>query len=145
MSNHSDTHRVDILCQLIAAGRTAARQLASALKSHQVREGEFRLLWLLRCVWQTSNLPDSPSQTELAAQLGQSTAQVSATVEQLRAQGVIAPIHSAGDRRCQAWELTPAGSALVEKIAKQVESQVDELNLPGGTAWLLPLFSQEAA
>lgn len=145
MLNRSDTHRVDTLCQLIAAGRTAARQLASALQSRQVSEGEFRLLWLLRQIRQTSCSSDSASQAELAAQLGQSTAQVSGSVEQLRAQGVIALIPSAGDRRRQSWELTAAGSTLVEEIAKHVESQIDDFNLPGENTWLLPPHSQEAA
>ena len=86
-------------------------------------EGEFRLLWLLRDNLETNSPRETLSQKDMAAQLGFSTAQISAVVEQLRGQGLIVVVPTPGDRRRQGWQLSSSGASLVEALAQLVGSQ----------------------
>jgi len=108
--------RLEAMCRSIAAGRTLARQLAVALRDYQLSEAEFRLLWLLSEVTERGT-----EQNVLAKRLGLSPAQVSATVEKLRGQQVIALVVDPADRRRKLWQLTPSGSKRLQPILAALE------------------------
>jgi len=115
----NDLWRLDSVCRLIATGRGLARRLTAALREYRMSETEFRLLWLLR-----SKLADSDrasvEQSALATQLGSSPAQISAIVERLRSQKIIASDTDANDRRRRLWQLTPSGREQFEEIIAAV-------------------------
>jgi DNA-binding MarR family transcriptional regulator len=71
-------------------------------------EAEFQLLWRLRTA-----ADDGIDQTALAKSLAFSAAQISASVERLRARGWIVSQSANGDRRRHQWQLSAAGLALV--------------------------------
>jgi len=111
------TQQIDATCQLIAAGRIAASQLAVLAKSSGLSEAEFRLLWLLHAV--CSQHPTDLSsplldQKTMGEKLGLSAAQVSAVVERLRQATLIEGQPSHADRRRNVWQLTTLGTTLLE-------------------------------
>lgn len=71
--------------------------------------------------------PAGFSQSQLAATLGISAAQVSGLVERLRRSGLLASRRAEADRRRQHWCLTPTGRARLEAIL---------LDLAGWAGWL---------
>lgn len=116
----SDKHlHLDKTCRRIADGRRLARLLASEVREYAMSEAEFRLLWLLRETAQASL-----EQSELVKGLGISSAQVSALVEKLRAQQIIAPDTDEKDRRRKLWQLTASGREWFESVIETVELHV---------------------
>jgi len=111
--NHSS---LDTLCRRIADGRRLARRLALALREHELGEAEFRLLWLLLKTERASL-----EQSLLVEELGLSPAQVSALVERLRSQKMIAPVVASKDRRRKLWQLTASGRKNFAAIIATVE------------------------
>jgi len=114
MSFPDDNQRLDAICRQIAVGRNLARQLATAVREYELSETEFRLLWML------CELSTSIEQSMLATILGTSPAQVSAIVEKLRTQKMIASITDSNDRRRQLWRLTSSGKQRFESIIAAV-------------------------
>jgi len=113
----SDKHLpLDKICRRIADGRRLARQLALVVREHALSEAEFRLLWLLRETAQASL-----EQSELVQGLGISSAQVSALVEKLRVQQILALSTDEKDRRRKLWQLTASGREHFESVIQTVE------------------------
>jgi DNA-binding MarR family transcriptional regulator len=102
---------VDQTCLSAIGGRRAARALAYWAKRFGLGEAEFQLLWRLR-----SAPADGFDQTALATTLAFSPAQISASVERLRAQGWICSNGSIADRRRRHWKLSEAGLELIDQM-----------------------------
>lgn len=138
-------HWVDLLRTAIRCGRAAQRALASQL-DEQLNSSAANMLWACRDLAQ-----DAPSQLELAAYVGLSPAQVSATVETLRCEGLLESQRSPTDRRRQVWRLTAAGASAVaeldERLAAWSEGLLDAFgaerttNLSAGFAELAALVN----
>ena len=116
----------DELCLRIASGRAASRLLSSWVSQFDLKEPEFRLLWLLR---EESTRLD---QSQVAELMASSHAQVSALVERLRGGGYLSGSSAPGDRRRSLWSITPTGRALLQKI---------ELHASGEMRCATPPFS----
>jgi DNA-binding MarR family transcriptional regulator len=74
-------------------------------------EAEFHLLWRLR-----DASHDGLDQTTIAEELAFSAAQVSATVERLRARELIFQQPAPGDRRRHLWRLSAGGGELIAQM-----------------------------
>ena len=107
--------QLDAACRHVTRGKEAARELGALVANFDLREAEFRLLWSLLTV---RTLQD---QTEIAAAIGCSPAQVSSLVEHLRKKRLILAIPSPEDRRRQQWQLTPAGCRMLERVIASVD------------------------
>jgi DNA-binding MarR family transcriptional regulator len=102
---------VDCTCSIAIGGRRAARVVSEWAKRFGLTEAEFQLLWRLR------SAPESGlDQTSLAGSLAFSPAQISASVERLRAGGHICATGSAADRRRHLWRLSAAGRELLDQL-----------------------------
>lgn len=99
-------------CTAAADGRRAARALGQWCERFALTEPEFQVLWCLRDV-ANDGASGGFDQTTLARRLAYSTAQVSATVEKLRARGWIAQQSAGGDRRRNWWHLSVEGKSIV--------------------------------
>lgn len=99
-------------CIAAADGRRAARALGQWCERFALTEPEFQVLWCLREVTR-DGANSGFDQTTLARRLAYSTAQVSATVEKLRARGWIAQQSACGDRRRNWWHLSTEGRDIV--------------------------------
>lgn len=115
MSLFDNPLHFDAICRRIADGRRLARLLAAALFDYSLSEAGFRLLWLLRETGQSSL-----EQSTLVERLGISPAQVSALVEKLRSQQIIALVADGNDRRRKHWQLTASGREFLESVCKSV-------------------------
>jgi len=116
---------VDRACHVAADGRRVARALAHWCRRFELTEPEFQVLWCLAD--QSSGGSD---QTTLARRLAYSPAQVSSTVERMRARGWIAQHSADGDRRRNLWHLSAAGRNLVaETLHAAAELQTELLKL----------------
>jgi DNA-binding MarR family transcriptional regulator len=91
-------------CQMVVAGRRAARALADWARRFELSESEFLVLW---CVADAA--AEGVDQITIAQLLALSPAQVSATVERLRVVGYIVQQAVPGDRRRHLWRLSEAG------------------------------------
>jgi DNA-binding MarR family transcriptional regulator len=100
-------------CSVAADGRRAARALGHWCERFQLSEPEFQVLWCLR-----DRVGGGFDQTTLARRLAYSTAQVSATVEKLRARGWIMQQAANGDRRRNLWHLSTAGSGMIVEMLR---------------------------
>jgi DNA-binding MarR family transcriptional regulator len=100
-------------CSVAAEGRRAARALGQWCAPFQLSEPEFQVLWCLR-----DEAGGGFDQTTLAKRLAYSTAQVSATVEKLRARGWITQQAANGDRRRNLWHLSAAGSGVIVEMLR---------------------------
>jgi DNA-binding MarR family transcriptional regulator len=100
-------------CSTAAEGRRASRALAAWCEQFAVSEPEFQVLWRLRI-----DSGGGFDQTMLAKLLAYSPAQVSATVERLRAKGWITQETAEGDRRRNLWHLSAAGSDTVASMLR---------------------------
>jgi DNA-binding MarR family transcriptional regulator len=109
-SNHDQAASVDRACAAAADGRRAARALAKWCESFQLSEPEFQALWLL------GSGSYGVDQSTLARLLVYSPAQISATVERLRARGWISLLSAENDRRRNLWQLTSTGSDVIEDV-----------------------------
>jgi DNA-binding MarR family transcriptional regulator len=105
------TAHVDRTCAAAMSGRRAARQIAEWAKRFGLTEAELQILWQLR------SAPNGGlDQTALANSLAFSPAQISASVERLRAEDRICPIGTVADRRRHHWRLSAAGSELINHV-----------------------------
>jgi DNA-binding MarR family transcriptional regulator len=102
---------VDRTCRTAIGGRRAARALAEWARRFGLTEAELQLLWRLRSAPQ-----EGLDQTALAAALAFSPAQISASVERLRAQAWICARGAVGDRRRHHWQLSTRGRELIDKM-----------------------------
>ena len=131
MEATSIAQQIEQACHLVTQGRCAMRALAELVSQFPVKESEFRLLWALR------RAGSALDQTQLSEQLGCSTAQVSALVEQLHNQGLIRRECAPNDRRRSLCTLSEQGQQLLEKIEALAAGQFPickHLNRPGGLA-----------
>jgi DNA-binding MarR family transcriptional regulator len=118
--------QVDHACTVAIGGRRAARTIAEWSKRLGLTEAEFQILWRLRLA------PNAGfDQTSLANALAFSPAQISASIERLRANGRICPTGTIADRRRHHWQLSATGCELLEQMlvaAKLLQCK------PGGEA-----------
>ena len=109
------------VCHTAADGRRAARALAQWCARFGLSEPEFQVLWCLR-----DGAASDLDQTTLVKRLAFSPAQVSSTVERLRARGWIAQRVPSADRRRNLWYLSAAGSGVLgEMLQAAQELRVD--------------------
>jgi DNA-binding MarR family transcriptional regulator len=112
-------------CHVAADGRRAARALAQWCRRFAITEPEFQVLWCLR-----DEAGGGFDQTMLARRLAYSPAQVSSTVERLRARGWIIQQAVDGDRRRNLWHLSATGQSLIaETLHAAAELQSELLKL----------------
>jgi DNA-binding MarR family transcriptional regulator len=104
-------HKVERTCCAAVEGRRAARLLAQWARPFDLTEPEFQVLWFLRAA-SVAGL----DQKTLASALAFSAAQISASVERLRARGWILQIYSQGDRRRHLWRLSDGGQKLLDSV-----------------------------
>ncbi|MCI0334635.1 MAG: MarR family winged helix-turn-helix transcriptional regulator [Planctomycetes bacterium] len=102
---------VDQTCSAASTGRRAARALAEWSKRFRLTEAEFQLLWRLRAA-----PGEGIDQTTLANALAFSPAQISASVERLRAKGWVSASSATGDRRRHHWQLSATGRELLNNM-----------------------------
>jgi DNA-binding MarR family transcriptional regulator len=108
---------VDRTCTIAIRGRSAARLVAEWAKQSGLTEAELQLLWRLR-----SAPAEGFDQTALASALEFSPAQISASVERLRARGHICPSEAARDRRRRRWHLSVTGRDVLETVLHAARS-----------------------
>ena len=96
--------RIGFTCRTAVGGRGAVRALAEWARRFNLSEPEFQILWCLR-----SPALEGLDQSTLARRLAYSPAQVSATVERLRAAGWIVQRQAQRDRRRHLWQLSETG------------------------------------
>ncbi len=94
-------------CEIVV-GRRAARVWADWSRRLGLNETDLQLLWGLERA-----APERLDQSTLATRLAISPAQVSVTVERLRASGWIGQSHSVADRRRNLWQLTAEGRQVI--------------------------------
>jgi DNA-binding MarR family transcriptional regulator len=126
---HDAAGEISHACYVASNGRRAARALGQWCRRFELAEPEFQVLWQLQ-VEATSGF----DQTTMARRLAYSPAQVSATVERLRAQGWIVQQATEGDRRRNRWHLTETGGRLVAEMLSAVTELRSELLKVGGNA-----------
>lgn len=117
-------------CQTGIAGRLAERALSAWVRDRGVTEAEFRVLWSLYHGEAAGAASDSHSvatadQSEFAAQLAVSTAQISAVVERLADRRLIASQIDPADRRRRLWRLSEEGRSIVVRIIAGVQASAD--------------------
>jgi DNA-binding MarR family transcriptional regulator len=113
--------RIDVTCRRAADGRRAIRALGEWSRRFELSEPEFQVLWCLRSV-----SADGCDQTTIARQLSCSPAQISATVERMRAEGWLTQQGACGDRRRRLWQLSALGR---ERLADMLLA-ADQLRYP---------------
>ena len=116
-----DLRRIGFTCRTAADGRRAVRALGEWSERFATSEPEFQVLWCLK-----SASPNGCDQTTIARELACSPAQISTTVERMRASGWITQQAAPGDRRRRLWQLSPQGDALLAKMLRAA----DELRYP---------------
>jgi DNA-binding MarR family transcriptional regulator len=109
----SDLRRIGFTCRTAADGRRAIRALGEWSERFEISEPEFQVLWCL-------NAPSGAGcdQTTIARELACSPAQISATVERMRARGWITQQNAPGDRRRRLWQLSATGQALLAEMLR---------------------------
>jgi len=95
--------------RILRCHRMFREELARHAERSQLTEPEFLLLWACRRA-----PPRGVAQSQLAARLAVSAAQVSGLVERLRRGGLLEGRRGPSDRRRQFWRLTPAGEATLQ-------------------------------
>jgi DNA-binding MarR family transcriptional regulator len=108
---------IECACQTIVDGRRASRALAEWARRFELSEPGFQVLWSLR-----EASVSGIDQTTLAQRLALSPAQISATVEQLAAGGLIIQQAVTGDRRRRLWQLSSSGRAVLSKMLRDAAS-----------------------
>jgi DNA-binding MarR family transcriptional regulator len=121
--------RIGLTCRTASGGRRAVRALAEWAHSFQLTEPDFQVLWCLR-------LQDigGLDQTTLARELAYSPAQVSATVERMRAAGWIIQRQTRADRRRHLWQLSESGQRLLNEMLAAAGLLHHEVAVPGEAA-----------
>jgi DNA-binding MarR family transcriptional regulator len=107
----ADAGFVEQACRAVLEGRRGARILARWCKPFGLSEPEFQVLWRLH-----SAAGSGTDQSTLAKLLVLSPAQVSTTIERLRARGWIVQQAMPHDRRRRLWQLAVDGRALLERM-----------------------------
>lgn len=107
--------RLDGTFREVVAGRRAARLWVEWSRRLGLQESDFQVLWTLRRA-----APESLDQSTLAGRLVVSPAQVSMTVERLRAQGWIERSPHGGDRRRNLWQLTDDGRQVIARSLSEL-------------------------
>jgi DNA-binding MarR family transcriptional regulator len=115
-ADNSDLRRVSVTCRSAADGRRAIRALGEWSSRFELSEPEFQILWCLK-----STSGDGCDQTTISRQLACSPAQISATVERMRAEGWITQQNSPGDRRRRLWQLSPTGQKLLAEMLRAAD------------------------
>lgn len=114
--------QVTCLCGVATTGRRASRVIAKWVKRFELSEAEFQLLWRL------SSAPvNGLDQTALSKTLAFSPAQISSTVERLRARGWICARGDTADRRRNHWLLTNVGQERLISILIAAPQQVESI------------------
>jgi DNA-binding MarR family transcriptional regulator len=108
---------ISCTCQTIIDGRRASRTLADWVRRFELTEPAFLVLWSLR-----EALARGMDQSMLAQRLVVSPAQISATVEQLSALGLIAQQPLTADRRRRLWQLSASGHARLAAMLRDSSS-----------------------
>jgi DNA-binding MarR family transcriptional regulator len=121
LAGGSNLRRINITCRTATDGRRAIRALGEWSERFQLSEPEFQILWCLR-----SASGHGCDQTTIARQLACSAAQISATVERMRARGWITQQNAPRDRRRRLWQLSTQGQSLLEEML----SAANELRYP---------------
>ncbi len=109
--------------RVLACARALREELSCRAAAWPVSEQEFLLLWNCR-----EAPADGVGQTELAARLAVSAAQVSGLVERLRCGGMLECRRAAHDRRRQLWRLTSAGHATLDACLADLAALAQRLN-----------------
>jgi DNA-binding MarR family transcriptional regulator len=112
LTGSSDLRRIGITCRSAADGRRAIRALGEWSERFELSEPEFQILWCLK------SASGGCDQTTIARQLACSPAQISTTVERMRAAGWIAQQSAPGDRRRRLWQLSAQGQALLAEMLR---------------------------
>jgi DNA-binding MarR family transcriptional regulator len=120
-SANAGLRRIGFTCRSAADGRRAIRALGEWSGRFELSEPEFQVLW---CLW--SACGKGCDQTTIARHMACSPAQVSATVERMRAEGWITQRDAPGDRRRHLWQLSPSG----QKLLAEMLSAADQLRYP---------------
>lgn len=102
---------IERICRTAIDGRRAARALADWAQRFDLGEAELQVLWNLQTAADAGQ-----DQTTLARELAFSAAQVSATVERVRARGWICQQPAAGDRRRHLWQLSATGRDFLHQM-----------------------------
>lgn len=116
-------------CRAVVEGRRAARALASWSKPFELNESDLQVLWALHLA-----TPDRLNQSLLAGLLVVSPAQMSVTVERLRARNWIEQLPTGGDRRRNHWQLTADGQRLLARVMAAAARRPHELPAPDSGA-----------
>jgi DNA-binding MarR family transcriptional regulator len=124
-SGNAGMRRIGVTCRSAADGRRAIRAIGEWSGRFELSEPEFQVLWCLR-----SACDDGCDQTTIAKHLSCSPAQVSATVERMRAEGWISQRIASGDRRRRLWRLSAHGQALLAEMLLAA----DQLRYPAADA-----------
>lgn len=119
---------VGAVCHVAIDGRRASRALVQWCERFELSEPEFQVLWFLR-----AGTEGGFDQTTLVKRLAFSPAQVSTTVERLRARGWISQHASAADRRRNLWFLTLAGGHVIGKMLQAAHELNVELRPSSST------------
>ncbi len=106
----SDLRRIGITCRTAADGRRAIRALGEWSQLFELSEPEFQILWCLK------SASGECDQTTMARKIACSPAQISATVERMRAAGWITQQNAPGDRRRRLWQLSAPGQARLAEM-----------------------------
>lgn len=124
--------------QVRQAQSAVFRDLSRSLRATGVTPGEFSLLTMLRAN------PDINSITLTRIyQLDKAT--LSLSIKGLVKRGLISSTRSASDRRYYSLRLTPAGSAVLRRVTRHIESQeraMDAVLAPGERALLIDLLGR---
>lgn len=107
-----EIRHVGRVCHTAIDGRLSVRALAQWSARFGFSEPEFQVLWCLR------DLADGLDQTTLAKRLAFSPAQVSSTVEKMRARGWILQRPANGDRRRHLWHLSALGGGAIDEMLR---------------------------
>ncbi|GEM_PF-5820477 len=118
---------VRVVLRFAVFSRDLRRMLAKHLKSTQLNDTQFLLLFACR---ETAN--QGISQIDLAALVGVSPAQMSSLVEHLQSQQLLETWRCPTDRRKQRLRLTSGGNALLDAALAQIQPLVQEV-APEGT------------
>src|ERR1700726_1512980 len=109
------------------AARALARRFDKALRSLDLRNGQFSLLMSL-------NRPEPPAMAAVASLLAMDRTTLTAALKPLERRGLVAVAADPGDRRSRLMALTPKGSTLLAKavpIWERTHREIERL-LPDG-------------